>query len=62
MACNARDTPRGIIAIAIGDTIQTRLPLLPLSLSTAVTSMARSRLSHQPVYRRSVLRLTTMTG
>lgn len=63
MARNARDTPKGYNRHSHRrhppDSLTT---VAPLSLSTAVASMARSRLPYQPVYRRSVLRLTTMTG
>lgn len=60
MARNARDTPKGYNR----DSHWRHPPditVVPLNLSTAVSSIARSRLPYQPVYRRSVLRLTTMT-
>ena len=63
MACNARDTPKGYnLSNRWRHPPESLTSVAPLSLSTVVTYMARSRLPHQSVYRRSVLRLTTMTG
>lgn len=62
MARNARDTPSGYNLSNHWRHPPDSLTTVAPQLVTAVTSMARSRLLRQPVYRRSVLRLTTMTG